>query len=301
MRALANFILRGRAQAVGVTSLFSLFALILPPAAYLLAGSPPALVTLRAGPAAGIQVALASFLVILLGLFLAGSPPVVVLALALAVWLPVIGCAFLLRVSESQAVLVQSAGGIAVGFVLAMYLIIGDVTDWWRGWLELLLTQGARQGPALAQFERVLPYLNGVVAATLVVNLTLAVMLARWWQSLLYYPGGFQREFEALHLPRALALFALLALGGAVLLRGGTDQILRDLFFVMLAMFLFQGLAALHRIAAQRGISRGWLLGMYLILLVLPQLLLFIACLGMADAWLHPPRRERPRDGDAEM
>ena len=56
MRAIGNYILRGRLQAIGVISFLTIFSLLFPALAYLMSGVPVALVTLRKGGQIGIQV-----------------------------------------------------------------------------------------------------------------------------------------------------------------------------------------------------------------------------------------------------
>ena len=55
MRAIANYILRGRLQAIGVTSFVTVISLFVPALAYMISGLPVSLVTLRRGPGIGIQ------------------------------------------------------------------------------------------------------------------------------------------------------------------------------------------------------------------------------------------------------
>jgi hypothetical protein len=61
---------------------------------------------------------------------------------------------------------------------------------------------------------------------------------------------------------------------------------LRDLLLVALFMYLFQGIAAVHRTVETRALSSAWLVAMYGLLLLAPQMILFVACLGFADSWM---------------
>jgi hypothetical protein len=62
---------------------------------------------------------------------------------------------------------------------------------------------------------------------------------------------------------------------------------LRDLLIVAMFMYLFQGIAAVHRTVATRRFSSAWLVAMYGLLLLAPQMILFMACLGLADSWMR--------------
>lgn len=290
MRALAGYILGGRMQAIAITSLFGFLSLVIPPAAYLFSGVPVALVTLRIGPVAGIQVMLGSLLVLVLGLLLLGAPPLLAISLVLGIWLPVVFCAINLRRSESQAVMLLSAAAVAAGYVGMLRITIGDVDEWWRQQLEPVLEQMLTNRPDLSAaqlMEGLLPFVNGMIAAGLVFSLAVTVMLARWAQGLLYNPGGFGAEFRALLLPRWLVVATVAALAGAILLDNRFAGWLKDLVFIAMTLFLFQGLALCHLQVKVRGWAVHWLWLMYALLLLLPQFVLFVASMGFADAWLR--------------
>lgn len=299
MRALAQYILGGRSQAIAVTSLFGLLSLLVPPAAYLLSGVPVALVALRIGPGAAIQIIIGATLVVALALLLFGLPATLAFGLALGIWLPLVFCASLLRRREAQGMLVLAAAGIAAAYTAALHAIVPDVTEWWRAQLAPQVEQALNgRGDLTAEqlLAGILPYINGLVAAGLVFSLTVTVLLARWLQALLFEPGGFGREFRALTLPRWLVVATVACLAGAVLLEGALAGWLRDLVFVGMTAFLFQGLALCHLLVKVRGWAVHWLWFMYALLVLLPQFILFLASVGFADAWL---RYGRPLRNDA--
>lgn len=300
MRALAGYILSGRPQAIAVTTAFGLLSLVVPPLAYIISGVPVALVSLRAGPQAGLQVMLGALIVLVLALLLFGLPPALALGLLLGIWLPVAFCAWQLRRHESQGALVLAAAGVAAAYAGLLHLLAGDVTAWWREQLQPQLEQLLENQPELSAgqvLEGIMPYVNGMVAAGLVFSLTLAVLIARWLQALLYNPGGFGAEFRALVLPRWLVTATVAALAGAVLLEGAFAGWLRDLVFVTLTAFLFQGLALVHLLVKVRGWATHWLWFMYALLVLLPQFILFLASVGFADAWLRRGRSIGPANG----
>lgn len=297
MRALAGYILRGRMQAIAVTSLFGFLALVIPPAAYLLSGVPIALVTLRIGITAGIQVMLGALLVLVLGLIIMGSPPVLALGMVLGVWLPVTLCAASLHYSHSQAKMLLTAAGIAAAYIALLHIMLGDLTEWWRSQLLPPLEQ-ALQGrsdiTAEQLLEGMMPFINGMVAAGLVFSLGISVMLGRWLQAMLFNPGGFGEEFRSLILPRWLVVATVAALAGAILLEGSIAGWLRDLVFITMTLFLFQGLALCHLQVKVRGWAVHWLWLLYALLVLLPQFVLFVASMGLADAWLRNGRSLTP-------
>jgi uncharacterized protein YybS (DUF2232 family) len=51
-------------------------------------------------------------------------------------------------------------------------------------------------------------------------------------------------------------------------------------------LYLFQGLASVHKTVAAKNMPRGWLVMMYVLLLFVPQAVLLVACLGLVDSWM---------------
>ncbi len=74
--------------------------------------------------------------------------------------------------------------------------------------------------------------------------------------------------------------------------------ILRDLLVIIVILYLFQGIASVHRTVNSKALSRNWLLGMYCLLAFLPQvMIIFIAWIGMTDSMLN---RQGISGGDEE-
>ncbi|MEX2523554.1 MAG: DUF2232 domain-containing protein [Gammaproteobacteria bacterium] len=289
MRTLGNYIVRGWWQAVGVVSVLALLSLLLPPLAYILSGVPVALVTLRRGPVTGIQVVFGALFLTSLLAWLAGLTVMLAPAFALAIWAPVWLCAMVLRLTESQGRMVVAAGGLAAAFAIFMHALVADVEDWWRSQFDAWLS--GNLDPAAADqyrklFEEAMPLMNAMMAAGLLLSLVVTVILARWWQSLLFNPGGFRAEFQNLTLPRGLAVAAVLAMILSLMETGAWHWFFRDMLIVLVFMYLFQGLASVHRTVYRRELSQGWLIGMYVLMLLMPQMALLVACVGMVDAWL---------------
>jgi hypothetical protein len=289
MRALGHYLMRGRFQAATVVGVSTMVSWFLVPLSYLLSGVPLGLVALRRGEVVGLQVMAASFLLTAAVAIVAGFGPALAAGFALGVWLPVLLCASVLRRTESHAAMVMAAGGIGMGLVVAMRLSIPDIDGWWHEWLVSWVDSNVRPDVA-AQYrefvDQMAPLFNGAMGAGLAISLILALLVARWWQSLLFNPGGFRVEFRRMALPRALGLVLAVGVGLLFVLEAEARNWLRDLLLVALFMYLFQGIAAVHRLVAIRGLSSAWLVAMYGLLLLVPQMILFVACLGFADSWM---------------
>ncbi len=290
MRELARFIMRGRFHAIAITSLFGALALILPPLS-VLSGAAVGLVTLHHGIKESLTIATGGMLLVaVIFLVVAGRLDLAFLLL-LGLWLPSILSCWILRISQSQTWALLTIGGFAALFVISMHMLTNDVVAWWQRWAEQAISQAHIEGITIEQLtqEGALALMNGLVAMLVGINLMLIVLLARWWQSLLYNPGGFAKEFYALRLPRSLTmvviLIAALVLTGAINSRG---HILTDLFIVSVMLYLFQGLAAMHGMAAARKVSQRWVLPVYVGLFILPpHIIAGLAMVGVADSLVN--------------
>ncbi|WP_435684024.1 DUF2232 domain-containing protein [Sedimenticola selenatireducens] len=300
MRVLASFVMRGVPQAVMLTILLAALSLLIPPAS-ILSTSVVALVTLRKGTVPGALI---------LGLATAISGGIALLALGgvnlaigflILMWLPVWLLAVLLRSSRSLALAI--VGAMVLGFVMlgGQFMQSADPVAEWTALLgpfveslaDAQLVEGSQQATLVALMASWMP---GIVAAGFFLQLTVSLLLARWWQALLYNPGGFRTEFHQLRLPRVLSIALLLAVL-PMLMQSGTEVTVAEYALILLVVAWFiQGLALAHGIVGKLGSSSGWLIGIYLLLLfALPHTVIVLAMVGIADAWFDFRARLGPR------
>lgn len=267
MRAIADFIMRGRMQATLVVAISAVMPLL-----FWLGAAAGSLVLLRRGFQDAKSV-LALGLLPALAWWLLGSDHD---PRALLVLLGSATLAQVLRSSESwiRVLLVSIALGLVYAVVLGavfrphiegmaqelskvLPMALGDLYQ------QLSVEERARLSALLP------PVLTGLIAAMLQIVSVLCLMLGRYWQALLYNPGGFGREFRAVRIPRGPALLLL-----ACMLVGpnfGTQlAMLTPLCSVPL---LFAGLALIHALVAAKRLARFWLVGLYVTLLVFMQLI----------------------------
>ncbi|HEC17187.1 MAG TPA: hypothetical protein ENI99_11550 [Sedimenticola sp.] len=260
------------------------------------------LITLRQGPHEGLFTAfLASVASGVLGLFVVGSFTPAFGTLGL-LWTPMWLVAMVLRVTRSLALAVQGALLFGVAVILAYFGISPDPVAEWRGILETF-SQPLLESGVLNDTQRagliasVAPWMTGILAAVLYLQLIAALMLARWWQALLYNPGGFRREFHELRLDPRLAYATLLVLALAYATEmDGVGLLINHAVLLLMAAYLLQGLALVHGLVAQSGASPRWLVAMYVVLiLTMPNLLGVLVAAGYADAWFDFRARLRAK------
>jgi hypothetical protein len=304
MRLLASYVMRGRFQAMAVTAVVAVLSLLVPPAA-LVSSAALALVTLRRGEREGMLVlAGATLAVAALSAFLVKtlSPAI---SFVVLLGLPVLLVASVLRRTISLAYATEAAAVISFLGVLVVYGIFGDPAAQWRSLLEEPITSFVQQGGwqgSEQELEQLLDsvsrLMTGAFAAGVTLGTLLGILLGRWWQALLYNPGGFGEEFRALRLHLLSAYVALGALAVAAMM-GLQAGIATDLVLIAAVGYLIQGLAVVHGLVKMMGGHVAWLVAMYaMLVLVLPQMVMLLAGLGYADAWFDLRRRaQRARGG----
>jgi hypothetical protein len=304
MKGLAELIVRGRWQAVGVTAVAGVLTYLLVPfttvLSYLAAAS-IALVTLHIGVVSGLQVLLLASAVTLLFYQLTGLHAVVVLSLLLVLllWLPCWLLALVLRQTRSLGHALLAGVLFGACLLLAVYGWLGDPAPWWVERLhefEAALGEAGIRVQSLGEgvvIEQIAALMTGVVIASLITGVIGSLLLARWWQSLLVRPGAFREEFWALRLGN---LSGLLTLGVMVLARVLQDmpgEVAAQLAMVMLVPYLLVGLAVLHSLLGPVRWGTGALVVVYVALAFLPQMSLLLAAGGLLDTWVDFRRRLR--------
>ena len=290
MKALGNYLLKTRIHAVLTVSALTILSVFISPLSYFISGAPMGLVALRKGYLIGLQVASGSLLLIALLAMTLSVQPGIPIAYMVSVWLPVILCAGILRRTQSQGLMVLGAGATGMLFTVYIHFVLEDIRGWWQEWFNswkeyATSDQAAQQLEQVYQF--ISPLLSAFIASGFVISLVTTMLLARWWQSLLYNPGGFRKEFYSLRLPRILVFPTLLGLFALLLAPDNASIAMRDGVILMLILYLYQGLAVIHGFFFARAFSRFWLIGMYGAFFLLPHaILLFVSCVGIVNACL---------------
>lgn len=288
MTALGNYLLKTRIHAVFTISALTILSVFISPLSYFISGAPMGLVALHRGPLVSLQVACGSLLLIALMAVTLSVQTGIPIAFMVSVWLPVILCASILRRTQSQGLMLLCAGATGSLFNAYIYFMLEDIQGWWQEWFEswkeyATSDQTAQQLEQVYQF--ISPLLSAFIATGFVISLITTLLLARWWQSALYNPGGFRKEFYSLRLPRVLVFPTLAGLFVLLLAPDNVSILTRDVVILMLILYLYQGLSVIHGFFHTRAFSRVWLTGMYGTFFLLPHvILLFVSCVGIVNA-----------------
>lgn len=269
-----------------VASTLALLSLKFPPIS-VLSSAAVSLVTLRRGAAEGIYVLVsASVAAGLLGFFVLGNYQFVLLY-GMVLWLPVWLISVVLREGRHLSLAVEIAILIGVIGVVGYYLYNAEPSAKW----EKILLQMVPENAPVEDIQRTVDvlshYMTGVVAAGSVFGLLFGLFLGRWWQAVLYNPGGFKQEFLSLTTHPRLALGSVAVVVLATVSSGTVSEIAWNVSILLFVLYIFIGTAVLHTVFAVMKLGRYLVPMFYITLFLLPHALLPVALIGLSDAWLN--------------
>jgi len=284
MRVVAEYVMRGRYQAIGV----SLLSASLPPPISWLSSAVVSLVILRKGVGEGALALLAGCLPLLVLFFYQADINPLVALFGTACLAGVLRTTVSWEVTLAAAVVISIAGSL-IFEVTSADLTVRLASEY----LNILENIKASAEPSAGLVLPSPADAQNIVLGLFSVGFALSMMvflgLARWWQSLLYNPGGFGREFKALRLSPQISGLLVLGLVGALGFGG---------FFRWANLFALPLLLAaagfVHWFVAERNLSRSWLVSFYLLVVFMYQLVSpLLATLALLDSWFDLRKRLR--------
>lgn len=297
MRKILEFIMAGRPQAVGVILILTLLGLFIP-FFWLLSGAIIALITLRMGLVQALWVigwSAVLLSIFSLGLFGTSSRLGLVGTFAasagfgLAQWLPVAVFAWPLRRWASWSFVMQAIGVAGMAAVFLVQVFNPDMTSIWQNFLTQTLGGSIRRaGMDAAQvkiaIDSVAPYFTGILATLIATGISLSLILGRYWQSVLYNPGGFAEEFTRWKASSAFSGLMLALSVAAIVLH---QSLLMQMMLVGLVPFFFQSLGLAHALVKLYDMSTGWLVGLYVLLVFMTlQMAALLTAIGLVDGFV---------------
>ena len=279
MKSLADFIMRSPLQGALVSALAtaSLFLAWIGAAAV-------ALMVLRHGVNRAAIVFLAALVPAAFWMFAGDIGPLTTLVCAVIL-------AAALRVSQSWSVALLATPFVIGTWCMLIVLLAPEYVETIRLIFEQVL-QGfkARVMSSASDTEReVLDRINapsgmqimGMLAILQALTTIFSLLVGRWWQALLYNPGGFQQEFHALKLDR---LHGLVLVGGFIVVASQDSYSTWSWMFIV--PLLVAGMALVHGLVAKSKLPVRWLVLFYMALFVFRPLVALLAAVAVADSAL---------------
>ena len=282
MRALASFIMRGRVQATLVVVISAVLPLL-----FWLSAAAGSLVLLRRGFRDATSVIVGGLLAGL-AVWVMGDPiTFLVIAGALAL-------AAMLRAEHPWSRVLLASAVFAVAFSLVLDLALAQTFDVLAKAFAEAMPQ--IEGQPVLSGELIRPVLVASTAVTVQLFSVLALMLARYWQAALYNPGGFGREFRELKLPKQ-TMAVLVAVMVVAPFIGPQFIILASASSLVLVL---AGIALMHGLVAQGRLAGFWLVGMYVTLPLIMQLIYpLLVVLAIVDSLIDFRGRKSPKGNDS--
>jgi MFS family permease len=283
LRKFTDFILQGRVQAMSVAFILS-YIPFLGTIGILIAG----LVTLRKGFFDGMLVVGATSLPYLLNF--AANPSVMqawLVGLLLASYVLTGVFAFLLRHYGNWNVMLNVAIVIGIVVVGMVHVLVPDIQNQWVVMLNAyvnksieMMQQDIPKETFADAINIVKPYATGFVVMLLLLNTILQVVIARWWQAVIFNPGGLKKELYNIRLSY---ITGFMFVAGMVFSYLGNATAL-DIMPVFYGIYCAAGLSLLHKLVSSTRLAMLWLFVIYLaIILVFPLSVMVIAVLALVD------------------
>ena len=284
MRGLAEFIMRGRWQALAVAVLGSVLVFAAP-----ISAAAIALVTMAQGARDGSWVALWSLLPALLLGWVSGDYGTGFLLLSVFVGAMVLAQTLSLSLALLAIVPVSAIGGVLLltlnsAFLEAMLSMLDT-------WIAALQAESPESGESLNAFRPTVTQVAGLMATGNALMASLSLLLGRYWQAVLFKPGAFGEEFRAFKLPSVLtALLVLAAMLGA--LNGSEAAAWSALAGIPVTL---AGFALFHHIAKRQQLGGTFLTVGYVLWIIVDGLKVGVLLAVLLDAFTDLGRRAKSK------
>ena len=281
MRDLAEFIMRGRWQALAVAVIGSVLVIAAPVSAAAIA-----LVTLGRSVPDGAWIALWSLLPALLLGWVSGDYGTGLLLLSVFVGAAVLAQTYSLSLALVAVVPVSALGGVVLlafnsAFLDALLMMFDT-------WIEAL-ESGADDAAVIEIMRPSVPQVAGLMAVGNSLLACLSLLLGRYWQAALYKPGAFGDEFRALRLPSLWAVaLVLVVIAGAV----GGREVAAWTALAGIPVTIC-GFALLHHVARDRQLGFGFLAVSYMLWTFVDLLKVGVLIAVLLDAFFDFGRRAK--------
>ena len=275
-------------EAILVASSLALLSLVLPPVS-IVSSAAVALVTLRRGGYEGLYILIASYvLAAILGLVIFGSFQFALLYGPL-IWL----IAMILREVKELSIAVEITVLFGVAGIVVFFIFVNDPAAMWGSILTQMTQPVLENSDVDFPVEKIKQniqffshFMTGGVAAGSVYGLLFGLFLARWWQSVLYNPGGFREEYLSLKVRPKLAIVSIVIAAIAWLMSGVLSEICWNITILFVVLYTIVGTAILHIVFSTMKTRFFMVPFLYLTLVFVPHMTIVVVIVGVIDTWL---------------
>ncbi len=298
LRQVTDFILQSRSRAFGVTFVCAYIPL-LGSISILIAG----LVTLRKGALEGAFILFAATAPFLLSYYMESPAAdqvevalvavVTVVATNLLVWL----YAIVLRQYGNWSLILELSILLSVVVIGAVHFFNPDIQSWWGVQLPAYFAKvtatmnglpGADIKMQLQAAGILKPFATGFVILSIILNGLLQLVLARWWQVIMFTPGTLRQELYHIRFGFVMGILFIVEL----LLSFWGNATALDLRPVFYGLFFIAGISLVHCLLASTKYNGFWLVLVYVALIILfPKSVMAVAVFALLDVLLNVRQR----------
>lgn len=212
--------------------------------------------------------------------------------------------AVMLRRHTGFSLIIQIAALLGVLAISVIHLVYPGIADWWGSQLQFLQAFYAQASTAMKTtaapghevgmeaINVAKQFATGVIVAAILCNALLQLIVARWWQAILFKPGSLRRELHGIRLSQLAGVLFFISL---VLSYLGNSVIL-DIMPVLYMLFGAAGLSLIHYLFGLMHSPTVWFwLSVFYLTLIFswPFSVVLVAMLGWLDIWLDVRKRFR--------
>lgn len=221
------------------------------------------LVTLRKGAFEGSLIFIAVLAANTLYLFgKSVSGQALLIATLMAVLVNVLTCLFavILERTHRWSLVIESGALLGIAAVFVLHLFFPDIGSWWADLLTKFIKQIRNSNVLMNIPEAQLPqmalqmshFMSGFCIVFFFASAWLQVLMGRWWQAVVYNPGGLRSELYNIRFSR----FAGILLVVPLILLAIWQSFAIDCLPVIIVALTVAGLSLMHALVAK--LKRGW-------------------------------------------
>ena len=279
---LASFIMRGRVHASAVAALGNALPLITPVTI--------GLVALRKGFSEGGLICLWGLLPVFLTYFYSDSSQFFVLLTACTFLNVLLVCGILRYRGDWEMTLVS--------LVIISIILMGSLLLIFQQDFEVLvqrLIEVFEEASRQTNIESLKIKKSSIAVFTtwtIILNTFLGVVIARWWQSIIFNPGGFKTEFQGIRLNRRLLIFifSILVLSSAIFNQYSNWA------YLSIFPLVVGGLSLFHWLVNEKNLGKVPIIFTYVFMVLFtPFVILILALLGTVDCFYNVRQRLRAK------
>lgn len=283
MRSLAEYIMRGRKQAIIAAFIFAWIPLF-----GWMADVITCFVTLRKGPKEGLAILPWSLLPNIVYASLSSSSNLMMVTVIYSLIGTSVASyllATLLRETNSWSIVLEIAGLLGILTVIIVHIVNPNIAIHWVADLNnyIKANGGDLQQLSMPDTQEALKFFASIIVglqmAALIIGDLFNIFLARYMQSLLYNPGAVQDELRNIRLSLTTVVISLIVVGLASF---GKVSFAVDCMPIVILIFVLAGTSLVHYFLAKGKAHLLWYVVYYCALVfILP----FIVGLATLDSW----------------